>query len=71
MRTRVIDQKCDYCEYICDDRAQLKLHQSRTDGTGKTVYECYDCEYTTPRSDTFKKHSASKVHKGGSTIRIK
>ena len=35
MRLRETDQKCDYWEYICDDRAQLKLHQRRTHGTGK------------------------------------
>lgn len=45
MRKRDIDQKCDFCEYICDDRAQLMLHQGGTHGTRKTVYECYDCEY--------------------------
>ena len=35
MRTREIDQKCDYCDYVYHDRAQLKLNQRRTHGTGK------------------------------------
>ena len=33
MQLGEIDPKCDYCECICDDRAQLELHQRRTHGT--------------------------------------
>ncbi|XP_063816538.1 zinc finger protein 335 isoform X2 [Pseudophryne corroboree] len=54
--------KCEFCEYMCEDRKQLLSHQLTH--MNDKPFECNQCKYHTFRQDFLLSHQATK-HAGG------